>query len=264
MVAGNDAAFAVSATVNAAMTPVTAGKIAVDIKYNGMEIGKEAGGPLLTPSPHPCSCLTLAHLRGGGLESGWGLGGYRHTHNNGFSSCAENLRVVEIQSGGVEWPLRHGVVDDGVRGPWHWNVAVCDTTACPTPGDAGSPISIKYTKTIPAFIPPGAYTIEFKAADQAGAALFCVAVDFSVGIEAGLEGAIGEGAESVEGTGEQGAAAAAAVAAAALNAAAKRAGEVTGEVMQLGGWKNILVLHALKAKQSLKMDAIQALRAAQK
>jgi hypothetical protein len=28
---------------------------------------------------------------------------------------------------------------------------------------AAGPISIKYSKTIPAFIPPGAYTIEFHA-----------------------------------------------------------------------------------------------------
>lgn len=40
----------------------------------------------------------------------------------------------------------------------HETVKLCDTTACPTP--AQGPISIKYSKTIPAFIPPGAYTIE--------------------------------------------------------------------------------------------------------
>lgn len=37
-------------------------------------------------------------------------------------------------------------------------VELCDTTDCPTPEQG--PISIKYSKTIPAFIPPGPYTIE--------------------------------------------------------------------------------------------------------
>mmetsp|Transcript_1241 Transcript_1241/g.2885 ORF Transcript_1241/g.2885 Transcript_1241/m.2885 type:complete len:234 (-) Transcript_1241:228-929(-) len=181
---GADAAFDVSATVAAAMAPVTGGNIAVDIKYNGMEIGTE-------------------------------------------------------------------------------NVAVCATTACPTPGAAGTPISIKYTKTIPAFIPPGKYTISFKAADTTGAALFCVAVDFSVGIEgmseseAGVDG-ISEGkekAKSEEGS-EEGSKEPAswALAAAAVEsyAAARRAG--AGAALELeralpGGWKNIHVLRAMHAAQ---------------
>jgi len=46
------------------------------------------------------------------------------------------------------------------------NVPVCTAVTCPTA--ATGPISIKYSKSIPAFIPPGAYSIQLDAKDKAG------------------------------------------------------------------------------------------------
>lgn len=92
-----------------------------------------------------------------------------------FDVAATVAAGAAIPDGSISVDIKYGGAEIA-----HETVKLCDTTTCPTP--ATGAISIKYSKTIPAFIPPGAYTIEFHATGGAGAeVLFCFAVDFSVG-----------------------------------------------------------------------------------
>lgn len=72
-----------------------------------------------------------------------------------FDVAASVASGVAIPDGSISVDIKYTGVEIA-----HETVKLCDTTACPIP--AQGPVSIKYSKTIPAFIPPGAYTIEVR------------------------------------------------------------------------------------------------------
>ena len=55
--------------------------------------------------------------------------------------------------------------------------SLCDAMACPV---AAGDVAIAYEKFFPEFVPPGAYSLQLKAENAAGAELFCADVRFAV------------------------------------------------------------------------------------
>ena len=93
-------------------------------------------------------------------------------HDAAFDVAASVASGQAIPDGSISVDIKYAGAEIA-----HETVKLCDTTGCPTPGSG--PISIKYSKTIPAFIPPGAYTIEVRGRTLKKTPTTCSALHFS-------------------------------------------------------------------------------------
>ncbi|XP_010247799.1 PREDICTED: putative phosphatidylglycerol/phosphatidylinositol transfer protein DDB_G0282179 [Nelumbo nucifera] len=61
------------------------------------------------------------------------------------------------------------------------NHDLCAETSCPV---AIGDFVLAHTQTLPAFTPPGSYTLKMKMTDKSGHQLTCIAFDFNIGVGA--------------------------------------------------------------------------------